>query len=203
MCDRKLRLFCFSESVTIDKQTRWKDYQQNSGRLDVLVRCIQTALSEPEFYSILQRMYLVIFQENKIVIVEVKLRKSEFKPSSEYSIYKELSEFLHTKKNNKLFSMEKKDLNKLLDNKSKKNNLHNSNIYVLEENGEYIGNISEDFSFSTFIIGDQNGFSPTLLKKLKDMKVKFVSNGKLSYLSSQCTFYILSESLKRKRNRKN
>jgi tRNA (pseudouridine54-N1)-methyltransferase len=72
----------------------------------------------------------------------------------------------------------------------------NSQVYVLEEHGAPISLLRaklQETSQNSFMLGDHRGFSRETLELLDALKVRRISLGPVSYLSSHCVAAIIAE----------
>jgi tRNA pseudouridine-54 N-methylase len=196
---------CISETAHGNGSFSWVDFANSSGRLDVIARCAQIILSEPMFTPILTKATFILAHPNPPLKLELNLEKPySQKLISEFQIAQDIKKLLlQNVKGNRgsFFRLRQGGFEDYLEDQKTHNQstltIPTEQLLFLEEEGTPIGELKEDLLSSTVIIGDQNGFSNKTLDIVRKHQGKSISLGKNSYLSSQCLFLILFETLKR------
>jgi tRNA (pseudouridine54-N1)-methyltransferase len=177
-----INFFIRSSSVDLDKYTI-KDIPGSSGRLDVISRCILSALAGDHEFLPNRRIWTFLDEYGTYIFDSRELNFNEF-PKNELKLTDSFVTLIkEPNKKNPLRHVRKSDMI-VYDTLEKYK--QNSKIFILHERGENFMNLLEYFQAQenlVFVIGNQSGKlveSP----KLKDMGFPFTSLGTKSYLAS-------------------
>lgn len=177
-----INFFIRSSSVNLDNYTI-KDIPGSSGRLDVISRCILSALVGDHEFLADRRIWTFLDEYGTYIFDSQKLNFNKF-PKNELRLTDSFVKLIQEpNKENPLRNIRKSDIT--VYNALKKYE-QNSKIFILHERGEYFINLLEFFQSQenlVFIIGNQSGKLVESLK-LKDMGFPFMSLGSKSYLAS-------------------
>ncbi|TFF89589.1 MAG: hypothetical protein EU549_00060 [Promethearchaeota archaeon] len=181
-----------------------KDIPGTTGRWDVVIRCLRSAFSFPrEINEKINFTVLLgglpdppklfkfegsIFNDLRNEILGAVFFRDLVKKSMKIMKTTEISPGIEFSRIN---------LIRYLDRKLKNGEV----VFYLSENGFDINKFLTSFKMNftqklNFIIGDQSGFRPELLKYLSKISKKLKLKGNKSYLSSQSIKYLIFELLK-------
>ena len=185
-----MTLIFFIKSTTVDISNYYiKDIQGTSGRLDVISRCILSAITSDnklekdiQIWAFLDKYGTFIFDSNTF--------NNDIFPKNEILLTDYFVDFISHKKGNKKYNVNPldsiKSSNSDIFEAIKKFINKKYQIFVLNESGAGFSKIFMDLSPKKnllFIVGDQSG-ELINSKELKELKLTNLSLGNRSYLAS-------------------
>jgi tRNA (pseudouridine54-N1)-methyltransferase len=188
------RVFILKASIAhTDNKFNIKDLPGTSGRLDLVCRCILSALLLSNTHRVDTVFYAVLEGPPRPpLIIELDGEKIEELPRDELQVGLLLKEMLDPKRESfpSGFRLISKGFRELVEEQANK-----SKIYYLHQSGSDINKTLSEFqnaekSQLAFILGDHIGFSQSDIEYLKEKGIKPLSLGLKEYLGSHCIFLV-------------
>ncbi|MCK4883958.1 MAG: tRNA (pseudouridine(54)-N(1))-methyltransferase TrmY [Candidatus Diapherotrites archaeon] len=190
------------------KKLNEKDLPGMGGRIDVVCRCVSSALwlsgslrNDTKFTAVLGGQpnppMTLFFKPEKLQRISPDERSIAFAMKKALALANETLEIKKTNNNNPTINVEtpqgielqnidlEEELNKI-------DLLKEKTIFFLDPNGTDLEKIDrKDLEKDTFwVLGDNNGFTKKQKELLKKINAKPISLGEKEYLSSQCITFV-------------
>nr|MDO8081552.1 tRNA (pseudouridine(54)-N(1))-methyltransferase TrmY [Candidatus Freyarchaeota archaeon] len=176
-----------------DNKFTVKDLPGTSGRMDLVCRCILSALLLSNTHRVDTVFYAVLEGPPRPpLIIELDGEKIEELPREELQVGLVLKEMLDPKIESfpSGFRLVKRGFRELVEEQAKK-----SKIYYLYQSGNDVNKTLNELKNAekpqiAFILGDHIGFNQNDIEYLKEKGIKPLSLGLKEYLGSHCIFLV-------------